>query len=207
MGFVIAIGDSEKCEEYVLNELSSHKIPVNEAIIYSDNIGVKEARALTKLLSFKNPEGQCRAVVIKGKMTIEAQNVLLKSLEDLHDNWVVVLTTVKKDDLLPTILSRGFVHVFAPPEKPSANDSSSLPIYNQSVWQMTESLTEEKNSTVVLDELICKLRNDLLKAVKNNDLTSIKTRASHIKELLELTPLAVNNNVQMRIILEKAFLL
>lgn len=71
-------------------------------------IGVEEIRTLIGALSTAAYEGGWRTIVIEcaGAMTTQAQNSLLKTLEEPPPNTVFLLTATSGTQLLATILSR-----------------------------------------------------------------------------------------------------
>ena len=71
-------------------------------------IRVEEVRDLTRFLAMTPAEGGWRVVVIEAleAMNEQAQNALLKTLEEPPPRAVLVLTTSAPDRLLPTIRSR-----------------------------------------------------------------------------------------------------
>ncbi len=75
------------------------------------NIGIEEIRQLQSFLQLKttgSKEGIRRVVIIEDahNLTLEAQNALLKSLEEPPAGTAIVLTAVETKTLLPTIYSR-----------------------------------------------------------------------------------------------------
>ncbi len=73
-----------------------------------ENIGVDEIRELQKLLKLKpfNFQYKFALVTQAEKLTPEAQNALLKTLEEPLEKSVVILTAPDSSWLLPTIASR-----------------------------------------------------------------------------------------------------
>jgi hypothetical protein len=71
-------------------------------------IGIEEVRNIHKLYKLKPYNGGNRLVVIYDidKSTIEAQNALLKILEEPPISNFIILTSKSKEQVLPTILSR-----------------------------------------------------------------------------------------------------
>jgi DNA polymerase-3 subunit delta' len=69
---------------------------------------VDEIRVATRGLQLRPMEGVAKMLIIDGadKMTIEAQNALLKTLEEPPGTAHIVLVSAKPSILLPTVLSR-----------------------------------------------------------------------------------------------------
>lgn len=84
------------------------------AIISPENsIGIDEIRELKARLAFKPFSLNLKAAIINEahKLTLEAQNALLKTLEEPPINTTIVLTAPDKDLLLSTIISRCFLTI------------------------------------------------------------------------------------------------
>lgn len=73
-----------------------------------EKLGIAEARKIKSHFSLKPYSAKGRAVVLEdaSKLTIEAQNALLKTLEELPKEAVFILGASSDDSFLPTILSR-----------------------------------------------------------------------------------------------------
>ncbi|MGI5826150.1 MAG: hypothetical protein ACOX50_01925 [Patescibacteria group bacterium] len=73
-----------------------------------DSIGIEEARRLQKFLLLKPYSREKKVVLIEGAeaLTIEAQNALLKTLEEPPAKSQIILTLPDESLLLPTIVSR-----------------------------------------------------------------------------------------------------
>jgi len=71
-------------------------------------IGIDEIRGLQKNLSLKSFDGKLKTAIINNaqNLTIEAQNALLKTLEEPPKNSQIILTAPNAESLLPTIISR-----------------------------------------------------------------------------------------------------
>jgi DNA polymerase III subunit delta' len=69
---------------------------------------VDEIRGATRSLQLRSMEGLAKIVIIDAadKMTIEAQNALLKTLEEPPGAALIILVSAKPTLLLPTVLSR-----------------------------------------------------------------------------------------------------
>ena len=80
------------------------------------NISISQVREMGRLIASRPNEASHRMVLIEQAdlMNIQAQNALLKVLEEPPDNTFFVLTTVSTSPLLPTILSRCRLFKFFP---------------------------------------------------------------------------------------------
>lgn len=98
-----------KAAEQVLFDLKANRN--HPDVLWMDlenSLGVKEARLIREHLSFKPHSLSGKVIVIIGaeRMTTDAQNSLLKILEEPPANSSIILTTANDNSLLPTILSR-----------------------------------------------------------------------------------------------------
>lgn len=74
------------------------------------SISIQDARGITNFLKLASPGTRNirRVVIIEDAhaMTVEAQNAILKTLEEPAKDSVIILTTANRTSLLPTIVSR-----------------------------------------------------------------------------------------------------
>lgn len=79
-------------------------------------VSVEMIRNLVKDIYLKPYEGEYKVYVVPeaDTMTVQAQNALLKTLEEPPDHSVIILATPEPERLLPTILSRCQRVVFRP---------------------------------------------------------------------------------------------
>lgn len=105
------------------------------------SIGIEEIRNLEQFLSLKVPRNVIfnRGIIIENadRLTTEAQNALLKTLEEPPEGTIIILTAPHEKTLLPTIVSRVQTVPVQRPEKnkvvdhfrQSFPDASIDPIY------------------------------------------------------------------------------
>ncbi len=77
----------------------------------SKSIGIEDIRTFQEKIFLTPITSETKAMVIKNAelLTLEAQNALLKVLEEPPQHTIIVLVTTHKNQLLPTILSRCFI--------------------------------------------------------------------------------------------------
>jgi len=96
----------QEYEDYISNKM---KTPWKE-YFFSKNIGIRIAsiRMLEHRIQLSPNEGNYKICIIENadKMTIQAANAFLKTLEEPPEDTIIILTTSKPNSLLPTILSR-----------------------------------------------------------------------------------------------------
>lgn len=114
----------DDCTQYLKNKLLHDKYAGNMLTLSPDEkgtIGVDSIRELKNILATKSGDEQhiTRIALIKHakSMTIEAQNALLKILEETTQNTIIVIESEKKSDLLETITSRSQIIPILPLSK------------------------------------------------------------------------------------------
>lgn len=71
------------------------------------SIGIERIRELTHYLQLRAFQGTKKAVILEAQdLTTEAQNALLKTLEEPPGKSLIILTAPHPADLLPTVVSR-----------------------------------------------------------------------------------------------------
>lgn len=107
---LIISSDKIKREDYALQLCKEQQIdPLDIAIIESEeSLGINDVRNMQKKLFLKPLKSPQKAIIVKDAhtTTIEAQNALLKVLEEPPVNTIVILTAATENAFLPTILSR-----------------------------------------------------------------------------------------------------
>lgn len=98
------IGSLHFQEAHISSFIKIHNIP-SYHVIRLDNCKIGQVRLLQHTISLKLKEGAMRVIIITNP-TIEAQNSLLKTVEEATTQNVMFFVSNTKDDLLPTILSR-----------------------------------------------------------------------------------------------------
>ncbi len=83
-------------------------VDITEIHLKEKSIGVDEVRNIISESGIKPFEGDRKVIIINDgeKMTVQAQNALLKTVEEPPEGVYFIITALKRDDLLPTISSR-----------------------------------------------------------------------------------------------------
>lgn len=101
---------AEKVLEVPVGKFDEHPYTTQTTSIEGKAIGIDQARQLEKFLGLKVPASKPynRAVLIEDGhlLTVEAQNALLKTLEEPPRGTIIVMTAKNEQALLPTIRSR-----------------------------------------------------------------------------------------------------
>ena len=108
--FLITAKDKNKASSYISNFLKQKEIESIDISlqIYEKAMGIEDVRNIQKKILLKPFRGKTKAVVAQAyeSITQEAQNALLKVLEEPPVNTIIIISTKKKELLLPTIISR-----------------------------------------------------------------------------------------------------
>ena len=108
--FLITAKDKNKASSYIsefLKEKEIYPIDVNQQV-YEKAMGIEDVRSIQKKILLKPFRGKTKAVVLEAyeDITAEAQNALLKVLEEPPNNTIIIISVSKKELLLATVLSR-----------------------------------------------------------------------------------------------------
>lgn len=128
------------------------------------SIGIEEIRNLQKKIFLKPAQGNLKTLIIKSSenLTKEAQNALLKVLEEPPASIVIILTTISKDLLLPTIVSRcKIIELEDSRAKHPKNEISQYPDLLMSLFR-----GDGAGSRLKLAEKMGKTKEDALEAIE-----------------------------------------
>ena len=106
---LIIAKDEQKAENQALLFCKEKRIETIDVTIFdNETIGIEQIRNLQKTLFLKPIRSKIKACIIKHahNLTIEAQNALLKILEEPPQDTIIILTAQNHTVFLPTILSR-----------------------------------------------------------------------------------------------------
>lgn len=157
-------------------------------------LGVAEAKKIRGFLSFKPYQAKGRGVVLEdaSSLTMEAQNGLLKTLEEPPESAVIILGARSDANFLPTILSRCQVVRLQ-----ATGNSEQEKDYSQDIQRLISSDISARF------EYIEKLkgREEFLHSLVSFFRQQLPSHADFLKELLEAEKWAAQN-VNIRGILE-----
>lgn len=171
-----------------------------------EKLGITEARKIKDHFSIKPYSAKGRAVVLEDAsiLTLDAQNALLKTLEEPPEEAILLLGAPSEDTFLPTILSRCQVVYVATPDVAV----QTTPDVVGNIKSLLNSATEErfqyieklKNKEEFLQALVAYFRSELHASRPGLDAYNYKM-VSFLKELLQAEKWA-KQNVNIRAILE-----
>lgn len=107
---IIVSKNRQSIDKYLDDFLISKKIENVDRDLntFEKAVGIPDIRALQQKLYFKPLKSKDKAVIIDAPagLTTEAQNSLLKILEEPPENTFILLVVSTKNTLLPTVISR-----------------------------------------------------------------------------------------------------
>lgn len=187
----------------------------------TQSIGIEIVKNLQKRLFFKPIRSITKLIVIEDAhaLTTEAQNALLKVLEEPPENTFIILGTDTKEMMLPTILSRCQVIEFEEEQKKLSektieeltNFIKILPelSINERLKQ-AELLAKDKEKALVwLENLILVLRENLLEIYSSSESSQqahIITSLQTLKSFQSLHTLLKTTNSNPRFSIEHTLL-
>lgn len=113
--FIVASNDKHKKINYIQDFLQNERIDKLDVTYIgvessknNNSIGIDEIKNLQVKIFLKPIKSEKKAIVIEDgdHLTIEAQNALLKVLEEPPDHTIIILNVENIENLLPTIISR-----------------------------------------------------------------------------------------------------
>lgn len=218
--FIVASTNKKKREEYIANYCDKLEIDkFDVTIIEKDNqikqnaqsIGIDEIKNLQKKIFLMPIKSPTKAVIVEDAhlMTVQAQNALLKVLEEPPERTIIMLSTESKEALLPTILSRcQIIELSTETAELSDEEKAELSEFIENLEKLTigerlkkaEELGKDKDKAVEwIGKLILVLRDRMLNDETDNAFLAIKS-FQRLHALLKTT------NVNPRFAIENTFL-
>ncbi len=211
----IIVGKKEDRDEYISKFIQGKNIPAYFVYRFEDVLKIADVRLLKKNISFTIPKASFRLFILSENITIDAQNALLKTIEELGEETFVFFPTDTPEILLPTILSRSkiiWVSIFKKSEEELSDDVQFLANAKNekelflSALQLADKISA-KNGSEEIDRILLELRGEIKKQIildrNTPHLFSLVQIALKIQNLL---PLLSENNVNKKFAVETALL-
>lgn len=116
--------------------------------------GIDEARELKRLSSKKALSGEKVFLILPEKITLEAQNSLLKTFEEPTEGTRFFLATREREFILPTLVSRmNVVNIASGQDLGSASEFFALSLKNRLTFA-SKFADKEENLLAFLDSLL-----------------------------------------------------
>ena len=224
--FIVTSTDQKKrseyiqkyCEKLTIDPLDITTIQKDTALKQNINsIGIEEIKNMQKKLFLKPIKSPTKAIILEDAqlLTKQAQNALLKVLEEPPDHTIIVLSSDSKEPLLPTILSRcRIIELEEKKEILSEGEIQELTELIENLPKMpvgekfkkAEALAKDKEKTITwIEKIIFTLREQLLENTKNNQPKTNSTLQS-LKTFQKTHTLLKTTNANPRLLLETTFL-
>lgn len=222
MTYLIIGSDSESIKEEIARlisrlwnkKINKEVLEIRSADIHTitteniNSIGIEDIKRLQKEMIFTPYSESVQVALIfnADKLTEEAQNSFLKTLEESNNNTAYILTTSNEKNLLPTIISRS-LKVYA--KDISVQDSSkgvpkTLTKNLIDAFKDIEKIAKDKDST---DNFLNEVELYYQALLKQNlkDKEQLKQIYDNI-QCVEKTRRRINANGNRRLLLENLFL-
>lgn len=207
MHAIILIGGSLQKQNYIQQFVEENNIPSYNIISFSENLKISDAREIVKALNFTTNAGRKRLVLINKDPNTEAQNALLKTLEELDQDTDFIFAGDK--ELLSTVISRCQVI------KLTEDQGNAVSVNKEIMGVMKDGETGEKLLAIenlftdknekVLESLILQLRAQILGQIISDKFVNI-AEYKIFKLLNSNAHLSASNNLNPRLQLEKILL-
>lgn len=222
--FIVVSTDKTKRDEYINTFCKEKKIDTFDRTTLTletsikqntQSIGIEDIKYMQKKIFLKPIKSEQKAIIIDEAelLTIEAQNALLKILEEPPEHTLLILSTTTKETLLPTILSRcKIVQLEEKQTKLSEKEQEGLQTFLEALPEMgigerlkkAETLAKDKDKAIeYITKLILVAREYLL---QSSNKKSIKQLSNQIKSFQALHTTLRTTNVNPRFAIENTLL-
>jgi hypothetical protein len=202
MNNLFLVGSRQNSQKSIDTYIKDKEFSPFETEIFEDEVKIDNSRQIKHSLSRK--EKSKKLYIFSGGLTIEAQNALLKSIEESSENIYFIFCCENENSLLPTIRSRCFVVQTGLSEIPDTE-----------ILGLIETAQKGQDSWIVIDRLSEQVSKkgfgpvmQTLRFLVLNNTQSSSILAYYImcKKLLALQTLVKNNNINEKIVIESVFL-
>ncbi len=202
MASTLLVGNSQSVHGFIEEYSTIHNILPYEIERFEEILPIASAREIKKKLAFSAP-GK-RLFIFSSGMTIEAQNALLKCVEESSENIHFIFCCEREDSVLPTIASRSKVIKL---RELVVSEDEMVSIVARVASSKTVSYSDIESIAVLCEKdfgkIIVALRQIIL-----DDSMSFEKRLRAItfcKKLLQMNSLLKVSNISVLVLLESAF--
>lgn len=202
MASTLLIGNSESVLGFVEEYSNTHNILPYEIERFEEMLPIASARDIKKKLSFSTPGS--RLFIFLSGMTIEAQNALLKSVEESSDNTHFIFCCEREDSILPTIASRSRIVKI---REALATEEQMYGVLSKIITNTSVSYSDIEEIASLCEKDFGKIIVALRQIVLDETMRSeARLRAAAFcKKLLQMNTLLKQSNVSVFVLLESAF--
>jgi len=212
------------CDEKQIDTFDRTNLTLETSVKQNtQSIGIEDIKQMQKKIFLKPIKSEMKAVIVDDAqlLTHEAQNALLKVLEEPPAHTMLFLSTDSKETLLPTILSR--CHIVELETVGTKLTDKELADYNDFIERLNnlsvgerlkkaEMLAKDKDKAIIwIGKLILVLREKLLESSNNetasNASDAMQQFSNRIKSFQALHTLLKTTNVNPRFAIENTLFL
>lgn len=223
--FIVAAKKRETQEQYVQKLCKQYLVnPIDVMLIEAKgekSIGIESIRQLQKNILLKPLLGPNKAIVIYNAqaLTIEAQNALLKTLEEPPPHTIILLLTHQHELFLSTIISRCTILVPTLIENNNDNQEASIDdslfFSNDVAVQLkhAQNLSKKQQELLLwIDKAILGMREKLLEELNRSQSPNLLENSTaqkiyvRLKALSRTSILLQTTQINVRLCLENIFL-
>lgn len=220
--FLITGATEQEREEKTKSLIDSSTSKFDIAIYEGDTIGIKDVRNIIRSLFLKPVSSPKKAVVLyeAQDLSIDAQNALLKTLEEPPENTVIILTAQDSELLLPTIVSRCQIIKLTTENLKLTTENQSLIISHLSLitkgnvaelLKLAQDVSKSKDEAITwLEKMILSLRQKLIEATidsfSNNNNSTIVSLLNYSIAFQKTHTILKTTNANLRLTLENLLL-
>ncbi|MBI2599197.1 hypothetical protein HYW40_03190 [Candidatus Curtissbacteria bacterium] len=182
----LIIGSKEKRRaetKNLLGKINPDKISPDISIVapLKQKVTIDQVREVKRTIFQKPVSLPYKVVIIEEaeKLTLEAQNALLKILEEPPKSAVIILEAKDKSPILPTILSRV---VTLKTEEKRPKGTKSILTDSKNTLQLLEEVSAVENPQEWLDEQMLALYNSLQKSAGSSS-SSLRAQRSNLNQI------------------------
>src|SRR6185295_6243893 len=209
--FIISSRSQDQISKKLEELLDKEKVDLLDrtTISFEKAIGIENIRIIQEKIALKPFKGERKALIVDlfSGITQEAQNAMLKLLEEPPANTLIFLTIANKDGLLPTIISRcKIIEINVKDEIFSDSQGYIDRILNSGDGEKLEIAQEfgkDRQTAVNFTEQTLSQLDHLIKKANPKDL---KSYSKLLANLNRAYPVLKKSNVNPRFILENFLL-
>jgi len=198
---IILISDTQAIDKLMYEKASEFHLPLDRMVRISPqgaHITIDQIRWLKKLLFQSGGRQMLVAFEFFDTATIEAQNTLLKVLEEYGDIHIVLIFTRNIHVALPTIRSRCVINQ----QQPIAEIVQNAPLLASIPQRYSQALSEEvegrPKTREEADQALCTIIATLRFRIRQGDIKSVAS----CKQALHILWLVRNNNLNPQLALD-----
>jgi len=171
----------------------------------SNSIGIDEIKALQNEMIYQpfNNSSQLAIILDSHKLTSQAQNSFLKTLEESSDNTIYILCVNNEKNLLQTIISRGkLIYAKGEVEKVIDDTPDILQLDLVEQFLLVEKVAKDKEASLgLIEDLERVFKKKLEFEIKNGKIESPK-RLKNALDLLNDSKKKIDSNCNKKLVLE-----